>query len=254
MFKLSKYEIRKNILGLIIMFGAIVGIEIYFLISAFVESGKHTALSSGLLVMSSVIAYFGVLIYGVASYSKELNRKTGYMTFMTPISSFSIIGSKLFSTLIIGIFFVALLGILAVIDMVIVENVFPETKVFSDFIDVLAKAFGTNAGKIWISVCVGIFSMLIESFAIVAIAYMSITLTATIFQNKKWKGLVSVLIFILIMLAVIKTAELIPDIYKTTVKWSQAIINLIPLYIYMTAVDTACIFVSGRLLDKKVSL
>lgn len=254
MFKLSKYEIRKNILGLVIMFGAIAGLEIYFLISAFLENARHTAISSSFLIMSSVIAYFGVLIYGVASYSKELNRKTGYMTFMTPVSSFSIIGSKLISTLIVGIFFVALLGILAMIDMAIVENVFPQTKVFSDFIDAIARSFGSNAGKIWISVGIGIFSMLIESFAIVAIAYMSITLTATIFQNKKWKGLVSVLIFILIMIAVVKLAGLIPDIYTTPVKWFQAIINVIPLIIYMLVVDSACIFVSGRLLDKKVSL
>ena len=135
MFKLSKYEIRKNILGLVIMFGAIAGLEIYFLISAFLENARHTTISSSFLIMSSVIAYFGVLIYGVASYSKELNRKTGYMTFMTPVSSFSIIGSKLISTLIVGIFFVALLGILAMIDMAIVENVFPQTKVFSFLIN-----------------------------------------------------------------------------------------------------------------------
>ena len=56
------------------------------------------------------------------------------------------------------------------------------------------------------------------------------------------------------MIAVVKLAGLIPDIYTTPVKWSQAIINVIPLIIYMLVVDSACIFVSGRLLDKKVSL
>lgn len=233
MFKLSKYEIRKNILGLIIMFGAIVGIEIYFLISTVIESRNHTFVSSGILVIATVVAYFGVLIYGVASYSKELNQKTGYMTFMTPISSFSIIGTKLVSTLIVGIFFVVLFGVLAVIDMAIVENVFPETKIFTEFIEGLAEMVGTNAGEIWVSIGVKIFSMLIESLAIVAIAYMSITLTATVFQNKKWKGLVSVLIFIIVMIAVMKIAEFIPDIYETTVKWSQAVINAIPIIIYI---------------------
>ena len=254
MFKLSKYEIRKNILGLMIMLGAIVGIEIYFLISTAVESREHTFISSGVLIMATVIAYFGVLIYGVASYTKELNQKTGYMTFMTPVSTFSIIGTKLISTLIVGIFFVVLFGVLAVMDMAIVENVFPETKIFTEFIKVLAQMVGKNAGEIWITVGVWIFSMLIESFAIIAIAYMSITLTATVFQNKKWKGLVSVLIFILVMIAVVKIAELIPDIYETTVKWSQAVINAIPLIIYIALVAVASIFTSAKLLDKKVSL
>ena len=77
------------IIIMIILFGAIMGLEIYFVISALLESRDHTAVSAVLLLMASVVAYFGVLIYGVASYSKELNQKTGYMTFMTPISSFT---------------------------------------------------------------------------------------------------------------------------------------------------------------------
>lgn len=254
MFKLSKYEIRKNILGLLIMFGAIVGLEIYFVISALVESRDHTAIACVLLVIATVIAYFGVLIYGVASYSKELNQKTGYMTFMTPISSFTIIGSKLFSTLVAGIFFVVLLGVFAVIDMAMFEKVFPETKLFTGFIEELADMMGASAGELWVNVGVNIIDALIESFAIVAIAYLSITLTATVFQNKKWKGIVSVVIFVLAMIAVVKVAELIPEIYETTTKWSHGIINLIPVTIYLAVVAVACIFVSGKLLNKKVSL
>lgn len=254
MFKLSKYEIRKNILGLIILFGAIVGLEIYFVISALVESRNHTAIACVLLILATVVAYCGVLIYGVASYSKELNQKTGYMTFMTPISSFTIIGSKLLSTLAAGIFFVVLLGVFAIMDMAMFENVFPETKLFTGFIEELADMLGSSAGELWINVGINIIDMLIESFAIVAIAYLSITLTATVFQNKKWKGIVSILIFILTMVAVVKVASLIPEIYETTTKWSQGIINLIPLIIYLAVVAVVSIFVSARLLDKKVSL
>lgn len=254
MFKLSKYEIRKNILGLIIMFGTIVGLEIYFVISAVIESRDHTAIACVLLVIATVVAYFGVLIYGVASYSRELNQKTGYMTFMTPISSFTIIGSKLISTLAAGIFFVVLLGVFAVIDMALFENVFPESRLFTDFVEELARMAGASAGELWVNVGINIIDTLIESFAVVAIAYLSITLTATVFQNKKWKGIVSVIIFVLAMIAVVKIAEHIPSIYETTIKWTQGIVNLIPVIIYLAVVAVACIFVSGKLLDKKVSL
>lgn len=254
MFKLSKYEIRKNIVGLAILFGAIMGLEIYFVISALVESRDHTAISAVLLLMASVVAYFGVLIYGVASYSKELNQKTGYMTFMTPISSFTIIGSKLFSTLMAGIFFIVILAILAMIDMAMFENVFPETKLFSEFIDSMAEMAGAGAGEIWISVGIQILCMLIESFSIVAIAYLSITLTATAFQNKKWKGIVSVVIFVVAMIIIQKVGELIPFIYDTVTTWSQGMINLLPQILYMGVIAAASIYASGKLLDKKVSL
>lgn len=254
MFKLSKYEIRKNIIGLVIMFGAIAGLELYFVISALADNRDHTAIASLLLLLATVVAYFGVLIYGVASYSKELNQKTGYMTFMTPISTFTIIGSKLISTLLAGIFFVVLLGIFALIDMAMFEEVFPETKLFTEFLDNLIEMSGAAAGELWINVGVGILSMLIESFAIVAIAYISITLTATAFQNKKWKGIVSAVIFVVTMIIVGKIDDIIPAIYDTVTKWSQGIVNLLPHILYMAVIAAASIYGSGKLLDKKVSL
>lgn len=254
MFRLTKYEIRKNITGLVILFGVIMGLEIYFLISALTENRDHTAISTSLLIISTIVAYFCVFIFGVATYSKELNSKTSYMTFMTPISSFSVIGSKLLSTFIAGVFFAILLVILAFADMALFENVFPESKLFSEFLDVLFDMAGYSAVEFWLSVLVSVIEILVSFFSVVAMAYLAITLSSTAFQNKKYKGVVSVGIFVAIVFIVIKLGECLPEVYDRVTDMTEAMIATVPSLIYFTVITVMALFASARLLDKKVSL
>ncbi len=254
MFKLVKYEIRKNIMGLIIMFAVVMGLEAYFLVSALLDNEDHVMASTVLLVFATVIAYFGILVFGVASYSKELKSKTGYMTFMTPISSFSIIGSKLFSTFTAGMFFIALFIVLAVADMAVFEEVFPQVKLFSEMLDAFMEANGKDLAEVGLEVLVEFLGILLESFVIIAMAYLSITLTATILQNKKWKGIVSVALFILLAWLIIKAGGLLPEINPVAANVWEAIVNLIPYMLYCLVLSVAAIIGCGILLEKKVSL
>lgn len=254
MFRLIKYEMRKNITSVVILFAVIMGLEGYFLISALTDSRSHTAISSSLLVIATMVAYFCVCIFGIATYSKELKSKTGYMTFMTPISSFSIIGSKLISTLIEGVFFAILLVVLACTDMALFEAVFPETKLFSSFINMLLESMGVDASGFWLGMLATVIELLVTFFAIVSMAYLAITLSSTAFQNKKYKGVVSAVIFIVIVIIVSKVADVLPNIYSNPTSVIEAIVSMVPALIYFTVITVASIFVSGTLLEKKVSL
>lgn len=253
MLRLMKYEMRKNILGVVILFSIIMGLECYFLIGAFTESAMHTAISAVILMLVTFVAYFCVFIFGIKTYSKELKSKSGYMTFMTPISSFTVIGSKLLTTLLEGIFFAVLLVGLACADMAIMEAQFPETKLFTDFVDMFVTAMGINAAEIVVGILGMILELLINFVAIVSMAYLAITLSSTLFQNKKFKGIISTIIFIVIMVVVGEIA----DVILSDVKESNMIdvfVAMIPAFLYYTAVAVLSIFASGTLLEKKVSL
>lgn len=254
MFKLTKYEIRKNITGLVVLFGIIMGLEFYFLMSYMLENRTHTALSASLLVLSTVVAYFCVFIFGVASYSKELKSKTSYLTFMAPVSSYSVIGSKLLSTLAAGVFFAVLLVVLAMADMALFEDMFPETELFSQFISILVDMAGYTTAEFWLTAVVAVAELLISFFSIVAMAYLAITLSSTAFQNKKYKGVISVAIFVVIVILVSKLGNMIPSVYATIGSVSQAVISVLPQLAYFTAVIVVSLIVSARLLDRKVSL
>ncbi len=254
MLRLTKFEIRKNIIGIILIFSAIAASEIYFLVSALAESKEHTAISTGVLVIVSMVAYFCVFIFGVATYSKELNSKTSYLTFMAPVSSFSIIGSKLVSTLLTGVSIAVLLVIFAMVDMALFENVFPETKLFAEFLDALTNMAGYSAAEFWALILVEVFSMLLSFFVMVSMAYLAITLSSTVFQNKKYKGIVSVAIFAGITWVVMKVGNFVPDLYDNVSNIKEVIISILPSLAYFSVIMIISLFVTAKLLDKKVSL
>ena len=253
MFKLMKYETRKNILGVIILLSVIMGFECYFLISAFAGSGVNTVVSALLLLLVAFVSYFCVFIFGITTYSKELKSKSGYMTFMTPISSFTVIGSKLLVTLLEGIFFAILLVALACINMGIIEAQFPMVKIFTDFVEMFASLIEINVGQIVLGFFATVLDLVINYIAIVSMAYLAITLSSTIFQNRKFKGIVSTIIFIIFLIIVRKIGGLLPN-GEDANDMTGVFVAMIPTLLFYIAVAVGSIFASGTLLDKKVSL
>lgn len=99
MGRLIKYEFRKDSGTYLTLFGILVVTEIYFLISFLLKSDNHMVLA---LVLAELGGSFGILalmISGAVSYSKEINSKYSYMTFMTPNSTYKIVGAKYLSLL-----------------------------------------------------------------------------------------------------------------------------------------------------------
>ena len=95
MGNLIKYEFRKTMAlkGIILVITAI--FEAMFLIGIGADDEDMIGLSVGLLTLAT---FFGVLIigvFGIYTLSKDLNTKRSYMLFMTPHSSYSILGAKL---------------------------------------------------------------------------------------------------------------------------------------------------------------
>jgi hypothetical protein len=254
MIKLSKYEFKKNKTALILMFATIILIQIYFLFSLVVESVKHTSISSVLLYLVAIIIFFGVFIFGIATYSKELSSKTGYLTFMTPKSTLSIIMSKLMTTLFVGVFFAAILTVLAIIDIRLIQEVYPDTKAFGNLVEVIMDRSGISMYELILTVLGWVASFLILFFSTITIAYLSITLSATLFQNKKFKGLISFIIFVVLNIAIGKISNLLPVIQDEVENSAEFVLSILPETLFMLVVMTCAIIVSAKLLDKKVSL
>ena len=111
MIKLMKYELRKTMTIKLMILGATALAEIVFLIGLFANKNRMAAIGVGLLAM---LAFGGVMIIGVASVvilHRDMNTKQSYMLFMTPNSSYRILGAKVLengiSILVAGAFFFA---------------------------------------------------------------------------------------------------------------------------------------------------
>lgn len=254
MLKLTKYEFRKNRTTLIIIAIGFLLLQGYFLGSIILEKENHSGMSASLLAMYSMVCFFAVFILAVANYSKELSSKSSYLIFMTPNSPLSIIFSKMLNILIIGTAIVVVFFVLGLFDIKLLMDTYPEIGSFTEMIKEIMKAIGIDVGGFLAKLFYFVVSFLISFFAVVTLVYFSITLSATLLQNNRFRGFLSFGLFVVFVLIVGYISDLIPVPYPDTQKYSEALINLIPGTLVELVVMIASIAGCSILLEKKVSL
>ena len=95
MLKLMKYEFKKQNTSKWIILGVGVLLEIIFLLGVVLSKENMMGFGLGFLMVLSFIAVFYVSIESIITFSNDLNRKQSYILYMTPHSSFTILGAKL---------------------------------------------------------------------------------------------------------------------------------------------------------------
>ena len=254
MIKLMKYEFRRNLTGIVGMLGAILLLQAFFLFAAYKKDVQLVMVASMLLFVAASVCVLGMLIYSVALYSRELGSKTSYLTFMTPNPVARILGSKLISALILGVVFAAILGLFATWDFSILSTVFPELEMGQIILEqMLQNMANTELSTLITTVLAMLIEFLINFFTIVVVAYLAITLSATVLQNKKFKGFVSIIIFFAIMAALEwGTSLLTGDTNHRSLQ--DALFSAWPKYAVYLVVMSGSFVLSTWLLDNKVSL
>lgn len=252
MLKLIKYEYRRNISGILVMLGLILAAQGYFLWGVAKMSMEHVTVAASLLMTLTGVAVSVVLLYSVSLYSKELNAKTSYLTFMTPNSSAKILGAKLLATLLLGLAYAALLGGCLVWDFTTMRRLFPEIQFVQAMLDALLIQANTNLSELLVVISSFAVDFLVNFYATVVIAYLAITISATALQNKRFKGLLSLILFLGIMAAMIYLLNLLPRGYYSTME--EMMLNTLPGTLVSLAFAVAAFLLSARLLTKRVSL
>lgn len=255
MFKMIKYEYRKNITSVIILLIVMAAIQIYTLGATLLDKQDHAAIGISLFMLAAFACYIFVLCYGIISYSKDLKNKDGYLVFMTPLSSYRIIGAKLLATLITGVLLVFIIAGLAVLDYSVMANQFGFESTL-ELIDELISAAGYDLKEILTSLLVLIITFLIEFFMTVTVAYLAVSLSCTLLQNSKAKGFVSFVFFIILFVIISIIAAKLPTIdvsaKKGTLAWELC--STLPSIIFYAVCMVISYLGSGLLLDKKISL
>lgn len=255
MLKLIKYEFRKNLYGMCAMLGLLVGVQLYFMYAYFIADNRNKAMgAAGGLFLAAIICFFMVFSLGIMTYSKELSSKTSYLVFMTPNKAGKIIGSKLIYTLIDGILIAALLLVLGLVDMNLLLKLFDEEVSMLEMILDMLHTFGFNMVSIAYNITSSFISFLILFFMVVTLAYLSITLTATVLQNRKIKGLISIVLFIAVLIGVTKLGSLMPTLFEEPESMFQASIHYLPEMAFYLVIMIGSIIGTAQLLERKVSL
>ena len=198
MMKLMKYEFRKTWAPKVILLGITAAVQIAYLISVFSHSEEWTAGMAGLL---TALAVGGIMMMGlmsVVTLHRDMNTKQSYMLFMTPNSSYKILGAKVaengLSMLLTGAFFFAL----GVLDITLLFSQFATLADLWDVLEQVFRMFGQAFTLDASSLACLVFGLLASWFATVNSAYLADVTSSALLNGKKYNGVLTFVFFLLI--------------------------------------------------------
>lgn len=201
MLKLIKYEFRKWRTALLAMVAGLAALEVGFIAGLTLD---RTGLMSVCLVLIAILTFASfacIVIAGIASYSQDLRQKSGYLIFMVPVPTLGVVLSKLLFIAVTALAAMAMFGTTAFLDirhLISRLDIDPQTL---DQINMLLR-FGlkTNATVQQILQMAGfmVLVVLLEVLMTMCTAYLAITLSATLLQNKKGflRACISIALFV----------------------------------------------------------
>ena len=195
MLKLVKYEFRKAQSAFLTLLGLTAALEIYYLVSLRLEEESHMVISMMLLMLCAYAVAIFVFVRGVTSYSGELKNRSSYLIFLTPNSTLKIVASKFLYTFVNGLLFAMLFAVLAGADFLLAMKHFNEYENFLYGLKTMLNLYGVYVDQILYGVLFVLAYAFLSILSTIAVAYFSITIGHTLFRDKKWRWLPSLVLF-----------------------------------------------------------
>ncbi|MBR6028133.1 MAG: hypothetical protein IKP40_03515 [Clostridia bacterium] len=200
MIKLMKYELRKTLSVKLILLAVTAVAELVYLIGLWRDSESMIATGIGLLLL---LAFSGVMIVGIGTLlvlHRDINTKQSCMLFMTPHSSYAILGAKLLenavSILLAGVFFFAL-GALDVTLLFAHQKALDQMwKMISEML----RSFNEELVINQMNIAALVWAMLTSWITTVTTACLADVVSAALLGGKKLSGFISLLLFIALSL------------------------------------------------------
>lgn len=194
MLKLMKYELRKTAFSKLVLLVITAVAEIAFLIGVFWKKDNILAMGIIFLVMCTI---FGVIYIGIESVNvlhRDLNTKQSYMLFLTPKSSYQILGAKILengiSIIMAGAFFAALAAIDVTVATLYIGGLKEMINLVSSFMEVNWSVTFTPAEAAFY-----FFGLLASWIVFIVNADLSVILSASVLAGKKGSGIAGFLCY-----------------------------------------------------------
>jgi len=251
MLNLIKYELRKTmgVKAIILVIMAIV--EVLYLIGLYSENDDLLALGLFFLMFGSFTSIIIIGIQSIKLLRVDLNTKQSYMLFMTPNSSYKILGAKMIengiSIILGGAFFI----FLAIIDFSLIVAKYGELLDFIDFFNL----FMFDVVEInMVNVVSTVALMIIHWLYIVSVAFFAIIFVASILNGKKFNRLIGFCVFLVINFIVSLFTNYIGEELFDSLSAS----NLLGYSIIMSAIylllAAGMYFINAWIMDNKLSV
>lgn len=206
---LMKYEMRKTWFLKAVLLALTAAAEAVFLVGLFSNNNDVYVTGIGLLIF---LAFSGVAVIGLGTVivlHRDMNTKQSVMLFMTPHSSYAILGAKVLENLLSILLASAFFFALGFLDITLL---FAHEKVLDQLWEMLSKFMQSlfNGRVVIDTPVLAAFVWLIAAswFSTVVTACLADVISAALLSGKRWSGLISVLFFILLTWGQNKLASL----------------------------------------------
>lgn len=248
MFKLMKYEFRKQAFSKFVILACIGLLELIFFYGVAFDKENVLATSMALLMFFTMAAMCFLAFESIITYSNDLKQKCSYMLFLTPNTSYSIVGAKVLAAgLQVILAAIAFFLIFALNGGILIAKYDALENVKEYLLSVLDEIFKL---KIELKDIISVVTVMVVNWInIITLAFFSITISTTFLANKKYKGVVSFLIYLALNMAIGKVLNFVGDFAYNNISTAFFTISFLSLIFTVLAyIGTAW------MLEKKVSV
>lgn len=247
MTKLMKYEFRKSLFSKLIFVGITGVMELIYLFGIFTKRDNPTLLGMIGLFFTALagIAFMG--IESILTLNRDLTTKQSYMLFMTPNTSYKILGAKALENGVAILLSGAFFGGLAVLDFWLLGIRFGAA---ADFIEMFTSMLEAIDPRLVISTRVLLtllFTVLFSWVLQIVTGYLAVVLANTLLAGKRGASVIAFIIYVAISLATSWVFNQIPQLKDTvaTMQIRTAVALVFSVIMY---------FVTAWIMDKKLSV
>ena len=204
MLRLLKYEFRKTLFPKIVLLALLVIFEGIFLYGYWTGNDSTTTLGLSLFLFTFLCGLLAIGIISLVTLHKDMNTRQGYMLFMTPNSTYKILGAKVaecgLTLLVLG---AVGLG-LGTLDFSMVEKEI-------QFVTSILKSFNPDLVPSFSNISAMLFNLLCGLLCSVITAYFADVISSALLNGKKGNLLITFALYILLNYVIRKLMLLIPS-------------------------------------------
>ena len=202
MTMLMRYEFRKTMAVKIIILGLTAAAQAVYMFGLLADqlAGKKTAMVIGALVLF-FLALLGICLIGlnsVLTLHRDMNTRQGYMLFMTPNSSYRILGAKVLEN---GISLLLAAGFFFALGTLDISLLFKHENAAEEMYDLFYRALQTvfPGLEITAGTLLALTASIVSGWiATLAAAYLADVVSAALLNGKRFNGLVSFILFLVL--------------------------------------------------------
>ena len=240
MLRLLKYEFRKTLFPKLILLALLVIFEGVFLYGYWTDNNSTVTLGLSLFLFTFLCGLLAIGIISLVTLHKDMNTRQGYMLFMTPNSTYRILGAKVAES---GL---SMLGIGAVGLGICLLN-FSLIKQELEFITSFLKNFGIGLTPTFPHLSALLVYIICSILCSVTTAYLADVICSSLLNGQKGSMVITFVLFALLNFGIQKIMGLVP-----------ASLDIVVMFLLQGAIAltlaVVMYIITARLMDRYLSV